>query len=164
MRVAGFYDASCTNGEGWRSVLFVSGCPHKCEGCHNPQTWEYEYGEKVTDTQVYINKILKNKKFIDGITISGGEPFQERNIRVLLEIVAAVKKEGLTVWCYTGYQYEELIKHLSFRKLLYEIDVLVDGPFLKEEHCPNIKFRGSKNQRILDIPKTIAESKIIEIA
>ncbi len=151
MRVAGFYDNSCTNGEGWRSVLFVSGCPHKCQGCHNPQTWDYNYGEKVTDTSIYINKILKNKKLIDGITISGGEPFQERNIKPLIEIIDAVKNEGLNIWCYTGYRYEDLKKNENYKLLLNKIDILVDGPFIKDEFCPNIKFRGSKNQRIVDI-------------
>ncbi len=164
MRIAGFYENSCTNGEGWRSVIFVGGCPHKCEGCQNPQTWDYNYGEKVEDVNFYIEKILKNKKLIDGLTISGGEPFQERNIEPLLELIKPLKEEGLNIWCYTGYKYEELLKNSNFKKLLAEIDVLVDGPFVKEEYCPNIKFRGSKNQRVLDIPRSLQANEIIEIA
>lgn len=164
MRIAGFYENSCTNGEGWRSVIFVGGCPHKCEGCQNPQTWDYNYGEEVTDMNVYIDKVLKNKKLIDGLTISGGEPFQARNIKPLLTLVKAVKSHNLDVWCYSGYKYEELIKNSLFSELIKEIDVLVDGPFVKEEYCPNIKFRGSKNQRILDIQKTIKEDRIVEIS
>lgn len=164
MRIAGFYENSCTNGEGWRSVIFVGGCPHRCEGCQNPQTWDYNYGEPVTDIQIYVDKILKNKRLIDGLTISGGEPFQERNVEPLLALIKPLKKEGLNVWCYTGYQYEDLLKNPKYETLLKEIDVLVDGPFLKEEFCPNIKFRGSKNQRILDIPKSLKLNKVIEIA
>lgn len=164
MRIAGFYENSCTNGEGWRSVIFVGGCPHRCEGCQNPQTWDYNYGEPVTDIQIYVDKILKNKRLIDGLTISGGEPFQERNVEPLLALIKPLKKEGLNVWCYTGYQYEDLLKNPKYETLLKEIDVLVDGPFLKEEFCPNIKFRGSKNQRILDIPKSLKLNKTIEIA
>lgn len=164
MRIAGFYENSCTNGEGWRSVIFVGGCPHKCEGCQNPQTWDYNYGEEVTDMNVYIDKVLKNKKLIDGLTISGGEPFQERNVEPLLTLIRAVKNQNLNVWCYTGYKYEELMKNPLFAELIKEIDVLVDGPFVKEEYCPNIKFRGSKNQRILDIQSSLQLNKIVEIA
>lgn len=163
MRVAGFYDNSCTNGEGWRSVLFVSGCPHKCLGCQNPQTWDFEQGEKVHDIDFYIKKIIQNKKLIDGVTLSGGEPFQERNVKHLLKLVKEVKKNGLDVWCYTGYRYEELLQNEAFSSLLKEIDVLVDGPFIKDEFCPNIKFRGSKNQRILDVQKCLENNSIIEI-
>lgn len=164
MRIAGFYENSCTNGEGWRSVLFVGGCPHRCEGCQNPQTWDYNYGEEVKDINIYVDKILKNKKLIDGLTISGGEPFQERNVKPLLELIKALKIENLNIWCYTGYKYEDLVKNSVYRELLSEIDVLVDGPFVKEEFCPNIKFRGSKNQRILDIQNSLKHNKIIEIA
>lgn len=164
MRIAGFYDNSCTNGEGWRSVLFVAGCPHKCEGCQNPQTWDYNFGEEVTNVNYYIEKILENKKLIDGLTISGGEPFQDRNIEPLIEIIEGIKGHNLNIWCYTGYKYEELIENPLYAKLLTKIDVLVDGPFIKKEFCPNIKFRGSKNQRILDIQKTLKEHKIVEIA
>lgn len=164
MRIAGFYDNSCTNGEGWRSVLFVAGCPHKCLGCQNPQTWDYNFGEEIEDTSKYIEKILKNKKLIDGLTISGGEPFQERNVKPLLKIIKAVKTHGLNIWCYTGYKYEDLIKNHLYVDLLNEIDVLVDGPFVKDEFCPNIKFRGSKNQRLLDIPKSLKEKIAVEIA
>ena len=164
MRIAGFYENSCTNGDGWRSVLFVGGCPHRCEGCQNPQTWDYNYGEEVKDINIYTEKILKNKKLIDGLTISGGEPFQERNVKPLLELIKTLKTENLNIWCYTGYKYEDLVKNDLYRELLAEIDVLVDGPFVKEEFCPNIKFRGSKNQRILDIQNSLKHNKIIEIA
>jgi len=164
MRIAGFYDNSCTNGEGWRSVIFVSGCPHKCEGCHNPQTWDYEYGEKVDNIDYYIQRILKNKSLIDGITISGGEPFQDRNIDSLLKLVKEVKKSGLDVWCYTGYNFEYLKEHKRFNILLEEIDILIDGKFDKNQFCPNLKFRGSKNQRILNVKESLIRNNIIEIA
>lgn len=164
MRIAGFYDNSCTNGEGWRSVIFVSGCPHKCEGCHNPQTWDYEYGEKVDNIDYYIQRILKNKSLIDGITISGGEPFQDRNIDSLLKLVKEIKKNGLDVWCYTGYNFEYLKEHKRFNILLEEIDILIDGKFDKNQFCPNLKFRGSKNQRILNVKESLIRNNIIEIA
>lgn len=164
MRLAGFYDNSCTNGEGWRSVIFVSGCPHKCEGCHNPQTWDYEKGEKVDNIDYYIDRILKNKNLIDGLTISGGEPFQERNISALLRLVKEIKKNNLNIWCYTGYSFEYLKEHKSFKILLREIDVLIDGKFDKNQFCPNLKFKGSKNQRILNVKESLIKNDIIEIA
>lgn len=164
MRIAGFYENSCTNGDGWRSVLFVGGCPHRCEGCQNPQTWNYDHGDKVEDINQYIKKVLDNKILIDGVTFSGGEPFQERNIDNLITLAKEVKKHGLNVWCYTGYQFEELKENNKFCLLLQELDVLVDGKFEKTQFCPDLKFRGSKNQRILDVQKSLADDKLIEIA
>lgn len=163
MRVAGFYETSCTNGEGWRSVLFVGGCPHRCKGCQNPQTWDYNYGEKCKNIREYTDNIIKNKNFIDGITLSGGEPFQERNIPHLLELVDEVKSHNLNVWAYSGYRFEELKSHNEFSKLLHKIDVLVDGKFEMEQLDPGIKFRGSKNQRILDIKKSLIHDEAIHL-
>lgn len=164
MRVAGFYENSCTNGDGWRSVLFVGGCPHKCEGCQNPQTWNFDHGEKVETIDHYIERILENKVLIDGVTLSGGEPFQERNIDNLVKLAREVKKHGLTVWCYSGYRFEELQDNNKFCLLLQELDVLVDGKFEKDQFCPNLKFKGSKNQRILDVQKSLKDGEVIEIA
>lgn len=164
MRITGFYENSCTNGDGWRSVLFVGGCPHRCEGCQNPQTWDFDHGEKVENIDYYIERILENRILIDGVTLSGGEPFQERNINNLIKLVREVKEHGLDVWCYTGYRFEELKGHNKFCLLLQELDVLVDGKFEKQEFCPDLKFKGSKNQRILDVQKSLATKEIIEIA
>lgn len=150
LNISGFYDNSCTNGDGWRSVIFFSGCPHKCNGCHNPETWEYGSGtdysvEKLTDL------IINNKGFIDGVTLSGGEPFQEDNIEELLILVKNIKSVGLNIWCYTGYTYEYLLTHPKFSTLLKYIDVLVDGLYIKELFDPDLKFRGSSNQKIIKL-------------
>ena len=157
MRIAGFYENSCTNGEGWRSVIFVGGCPHKCEGCQNPQTWDYNYGEKVEDINFYVEKILKNKKLIDGLTISGGEPFQERNVNPLLELIEKKKKEGLNIWCYTGYKWSEV---KSIEAIKY-IDVLVDGTFQESLSIPSPKWCGSSNQQILNVKESLKQNKEI---
>lgn len=164
MRISGFYDNSCTNGEGWRSVLFVGGCPHKCPGCHNPQTWDYEHGEKVDSIDCYIKRILDNRKLIEGITLSGGEPFQERNVEHLVRLSKEVKRHGLNVWCYTGYHFEDILKNENFYPLLKEIDILIDGPFKKELFSPDLKFKGSSNQRIIDISKSLELGKTIEMS
>lgn len=163
MRIAGFYDNSCTNGDGWRSVLFVGGCPHQCKGCHNKNTWNFDYGEKVEDINCYIKRILDNKKLIDGVTLSGGEPFQPRNIKHLIKLTKEVKKHGLNIWCYSGYKFEDLKNNKTFYPLLKELDVLIDGKFQEELFSPQLKFRGSENQRIIDIKKSLKMKEIIEL-
>ncbi len=149
MRIAGFYEMSCTNGEGWRAVLFVGGCPHRCNGCQNPQTWDYNYGEKVDNLDEYLKEITNAKDFIQGITLSGGEPFQERNVDLLVKLCKDVKKLNMDVWCYTGYTLEEIKNNKKFLPLLNQIDVLVDGEFIQELADPNLRFIGSSNQMII---------------
>ena len=150
LNISGFYDNSCTNGEGWRSVIFFSGCPHRCDGCHNPETWAFGSGTDYSVEQL-TEMVLKNSDFIDGVTLSGGEPFQEENIEELLILVNNLKSAGLNIWCYTGYKYELLLKNRKFSRLLDKIDVLIDGLYQKDLFDPDLKFRGSSNQRILKL-------------
>jgi len=152
LNISGFYDSSCTNGEGWRSVIFFSGCPHKCKGCHNPETWDFNSGEPISVDEL-TSMVLKNSSYIDGVTLSGGEPFQERNIDELLILINNLKKHNLTIWCYSGYKYEDLLINPMFRKLLDKIDVLIDGPYIEELFDPNLKFRGSSNQSVKYLTK-----------
>ncbi len=154
VRISGFYDNNCTNGDGWRSVIFFSGCPHECHECQNPDTWDFEHGYDIS-VQDLIEKIDYNLPLIDGVTLSGGEPFQERHIKQIMKIIDRVKKQGLNVWCYSGYQFEDLKKHELFRPMLEEIDVLVDGQFMKDKFHSELKFRGSENQRIIDVKKSL---------
>lgn len=150
LQVAGFLDNSLVNGEGLRSVVFVSGCNHNCPGCHNIDMQNYDYGESV-DVKLVFEKIQKNMPLIKGVTFSGGEPFQQAE--ALCELASMVKKEGLNLWCYTGYTYEYILKSKDKYKLelLKHIDVLVDGPFIEslKENAP--KYVGSSNQRILNL-------------
>ena len=155
LQVAGFLDHSTVNGEGFRSVLFLSGCPHACHGCHNAEMQAPGYGDLVDSSEI-LQRILKNKPLIDGITFSGGEPFEQAE--ALLDLAAAIKAAKLTLWCYTGYTYEVLKQDPIKSKLLALIDVLIDGPFIlaeKEEHLP---YRGSRNQRML----YLKEGQLIE--
>lgn len=161
MRVSGFYEASCTNGEGWRSVLFMAGCPHHCPGCHNPETWSFDSGEECPDIEEYIKKILRNRVLIDGVTLSGGEPFQERNISGLHLLTERLRKEGLNVWCYSGYTWDELRENEAFFPLLQNLDVLVDGPYLEEFASTELKFRGSSNQRIIDVQASLCSNSVV---
>lgn len=166
MKMAGFYDESMSNGLGWRAVLFVSGCPHHCPGCHNKVAQDYNYGEEFNKEKI-INRICENS-ILKGITISGGEPLCKENIPEVLDFIKDVKKvrPNFNVWCYSGYTLEQLEQRNDeiTKETLKEIDVLVDGRFVEEQKKPGLKFRGSANQRILDLQKCLQENKPVEMA
>lgn len=157
LQVAGFLDNSNVNGTGLRSVLFLSGCPHHCKACQNVEMQSTDYGDRVSIESIW-KRIEKNAPLIDGITLSGGEPFEQA--AALLPLVQKVKASGLTIWCYTGYLYEDLLKDADQSKLLAYIDVLVDGPFILEQHDEHLKLKGSTNQRILQLKEGKLESII----
>lgn len=159
LRVSGFYDNSCTNGEGWRSVIFFSGCPHRCKGCQNPDTWDYNYGDDYP-VETMVQKVLYNLPMIDGVTLTGGEPFQERHIHEICQLVDRLKSENLDIWCYTGYEYEFLLNHPLYSILLEKIDVLIDGRFVEEQFDPSLRFRGSSNQRIINVQESLQSNKV----
>ncbi len=150
-----------SNGIGWRSVLFISGCPHYCEGCQNPQTWNESYGTLFNEN--YYLKSILNNKMIDGITLSGGEPLTEKHIGELIPFLRKIKKNNLNIWCYTGFVFEELIKRTNpeTKEILNLIDVVVDGKFVSNLKDASLRFRGSSNQRIIDVQKSLKQNKII---
>jgi len=152
---------SIVDGEGIRIVLWTQGCSHNCEGCHNPQTHSFNEGTLV-EVEDIINQI-KEFEFQDGITFSGGDPFFQPEA---CSIIAKYAKENnLNVWCYTGFLFEELVKlsakNVHIKEFLDTIDILIDGPFKIEERDFNVKFRGSRNQRIIDVPSSLKENKTI---
>ena len=165
MKMAGFYDESISNGLGWRAVLFVSGCPHNCPGCHNKIAQDYNYGEDF-DEQKIIARIKENS-ILNGITISGGEPLCKENIAPVNRFIEDVKKERpeLDVWCYSGYTLEQLQERNDelTNETLKKIDVLVDGRFIEARKNPEIKFRGSDNQRLLKVQECLREHRIVEL-
>ena len=165
MKMAGFYDESISNGLGWRAVLFVSGCPHHCPGCHNQVAQDYNYGEEFDEKSI-IERI-KNNSILKGITISGGEPLCKENIAGVNKFIENIKKEkpDFDVWCYTGYTLEELKSRGDeiTNQTLNNIDVLVDGKFIQERKNPEIKFRGSDNQRLLDLKRCLNENTVVEL-
>lgn len=150
LQVAGFLDNSLVNGEGLRSVLFVSGCRHNCHGCHNSAMQDFSYGDAVSLKEI-LGRIESNIPLIKGVTFSGGDPFE--HAEALSELAGRIKGMGLNVWCYSGYTYEEIISSNDERKieLLKNIDVLVDGRFdaSKKEGAP--KYAGSSNQRVIKL-------------
>ena len=164
MKMAGFYDESISNGLGWRAVLFVSGCPHNCPGCQNKEAQNFNYGTEFNSKEI-IERI-KDNSILKGITISGGEPLCKQNIGEVLQFIKDVKKErpGFNVWCYSGYTMDELLARNdeTTNECLREIDVLVDGEFIESKKDPTLKFRGSSNQRILDVKNSLKTHKLIE--
>ena len=164
MKIAGFYDESISNGLGWRAVLFVSGCPHHCPGCQNKEAQSFSYGEEF-DSKKIIEKIKENS-ILRGITISGGEPLCMENIKEVSNFIKEVKKvrPNFNVWCYSGYTFDELLARNdeATNECLKEIDVLVDGEFIESKKDPNLKFKGSSNQRILDVKSSLKTHKLIE--
>lgn len=149
IRLAGVIRESIVDGPGIRFTVFTQGCPHKCKGCHNPQTHDFN-GGYFTDTDVIFEE-LKKDPLLQGVTFSGGEPFMQP--RPLLELAKKAHSIGLNVMAYTGFLYETLKKQAEsdpyIDLLLKEVDILVDGPFIQEQKTLMIPFRGSKNQRML---------------
>ena len=144
-KCAGIINDSFVDGEGIRLAVFVQGCSHHCLGCHNPKTWDYD-GGYMSNTD-FVIKEYKRNPLLDGITITGGEPFEQIDASYIL--AKAIHSLNGNVWVYTGYTLEELKNKQNALKLLSEVDVLVDGPFILKLKDMNLKFRGSSNQRIL---------------
>ena len=145
-----------------RAVLWTQGCTHNCPGCHNPSTHSLKDGF-VIDTSEIINELTDNIKYQDGITLSGGDPFLQP--RAVHEIAKNVKAMNKSVWAFTGFDYEDLINssNENIKNLLNEIDVLVDGKFDINEFSLDLYYRGSRNQRIIDIQESIKQNKIVLI-
>jgi len=150
MRIAGIVNDSIVDGPGIRMTIFVQGCPHHCPGCHNPQSHDFAGGQEM-DTADIIERMDSNP-LLDGITLSGGEPFEQCEGCMIL--AKAARERGLNVWAYSGYTLERLMEIPEKKQLLKECDVLVDGPFILAERSLNLRFRGSKNQRIIEL-KTV---------
>lgn len=160
------------NGEGVRVSLFVSGCRHRCKNCFNEIAWDFKYGKEFTDD--VADKIIKSCEpdYVAGISLLGGEPFEPENQPVLLEFLKKFRSiyPDKNVWCYSGFTYEELTGTKPSRcytditeDMLDLIDILVDGKFEQELHNLMLKFRGSSNQRLIDLNKTRKEGKLIII-
>ena len=157
------------NGTGIRVSLFVSGCTHHCKGCFNPETWDFNYGSEYTEATE--NEILQAlaPSYIKGLTLLGGEPFEPQNQPTLLKLCKKVKEQypNKTIWCYTGYNYEmdilagRLGDHEITDALIHLIDVLVDGPFVEAKKDLRLRFKGSSNQRIIDVPKSLEHDEIV---
>ena len=155
---------SIVDGEGIRSVIWTQGCIHNCPGCHNPETHSFQ-GGIIVDVEILKVKI-KELEGQDGITFSGGDPMEQAE--ACGELAKYCQSLGLNVWCYTGYKFEDLLKKSQYIKAIRDffdnIDVLVDGKFILAEKSYDAIFRGSKNQRIIDVKESLKNNKVIEIS
>lgn len=158
IRIAGTVDDSIVDGPGCRYTIFTQGCPHHCPGCHNPQSHDFN-GGRVVDTSVILKQVYANP-LLSGITLSGGDPLCQPE--PCLELAQAAHSHGLNVWCYTGYTLEKLLEEQDPARmaLLNNIEVLVDGPFILAQRSLELKYCGSRNQRLIDMKKTLASGKI----
>lgn len=154
---------SIVDGKGIRTVIWTQGCKHMCPGCHNPETWSFNDGALI-DTN-YIIKEMDKLQGQDGITFSGGDPFYQP--KECAYLAKHAHKINLNVWCYTGFTFEQLIslgkKNKDIIDFLNQIDVLIDGPYMEKLHSLDILYRGSKNQRIIDVKNSLAKNEVIEI-
>ena len=157
IRVAGLTNDSIVDGKGFRFVIFTQGCLHHCKGCHNPETWPMDQGT-VMDIEEIKEKVARNG-LLDGITFSGGDPFYQP--KPCAQIAKWAKDRGLDIWAYTGFLYEELLEMPEVKEFLDLVDVLVDGPFILEEKSLLLNFRGSKNQRVIDLNETRKTGEIV---
>lgn len=149
IRIAGIIEESIVDGPGIRMVVFTQGCKHNCKGCHNPETHSFQ-GGSIVDIDHIVSR-AKTNPLLDGITLSGGEPFeQSMECSVLAK---KIKEIGLNVVTYTGYTFEEIMKNENFRDLLFQTDILIDGKFEVDNKNLMLKFRGSSNQRIINVRK-----------
>ena len=164
-------DFDIANGPGVRVSLFVSGCTHHCKGCFNPETWDFDAGQPYTEETEY-NIILKlGRSFITGLTLLGGEPMEPDNQVVLVKLLKKVRTmcPSIDIWCYTGYTLENDLMNNGravcevTEEMLSYIDVLVDGEFVEEKKNISLVFRGSENQRIIDLQKTLKSGKVVTL-
>ena len=157
--LSGIVSDSIVDGPGIRTTIFSQGCPHHCPGCHNPETWAFGCGTLVPVEAIV--DIVKSNPLCRGVTFSGGEPFSQAE--GFAKLAQLLKEKGYEVASYSGYTFEELLKGSEDQKKLLEaIDILIDGPFLQDQKSLEIAFRGSRNQRILDVKKSLAAGCAVE--
>lgn len=158
MRILSILEDTTVDGPGFRTSIYCAGCTHHCPECHNPQSWDKDGGTEMSVEEVM--QTIEADPFAN-VTFSGGDPMQQAG--GFTELARAIKtRTNKTIWCYTGYTFEALLRMPAQRTLLELIDVLVDGPFLVAEKDPDLLFRGSRNQRLIDVPRSLAEGAIIE--
>lgn len=168
MNYASIKNCDIANGSGVRISLFVSGCTHHCKNCFNQEAWDFQYGEVFTEqTEEEILSLL-SPSYIKGLSLLGGEPMEPANQEGLLPLLRKVKQTypEKDIWCYSGYTLDYILEHMAeelpyTKELLSYIDVLVDGKFVEELKNPSLQFRGSSNQRLIDLPATLKEHKVI---
>ena len=170
MNYADIKKVDVANGEGVRVSVFVSGCNHHCQGCFSRCTWDFEYGNKFTNEQIEQVINYLDHDYISGLTLLGGEPLEKQNQEGLLPLVKKAKEKfpNKNIWCYTGFDFEKDVvgemskENETTKELLKYIDVMVDGKFEKDKKDLSLRFRGSSNQRIIDVQESLKEHKLVK--
>lgn len=168
MNYATIKNCDIANGPGVRISLFVSGCTHHCKGCFNEVAWDFDYGQPFTSETIQTILDMMKPSYIKGLTLLGGEPFEPQNQGPIVELLRQVKKTypDKSIWAFSGYLFEKITSRTLgdwavTREFLSSLDVLVDGPFVEEKKNLALRFRGSENQRLIDVPATLASGKIV---
>ena len=168
MNYASIKKRDIANGKGVRVSLFVSGCTHHCPDCFNSETWDFNYGKPFTDDTINEILLALGPDYIEGLSLLGGEPFEPQNQAGLLQLVRKFKSEypNKNIWCYTGYLFENILNGKvgdkpTANELLSYIDILVDGRFVKDLKNLSLKFKGSSNQRIIDVKKSLDLGEVV---
>ncbi len=166
MNYATIKNCDIANGPGVRVSLFVSGCTHRCKGCFNEVAWDFNYGEPFTEETVNTIIAMLRPSYVRGLTLLGGEPFEPQNQSAVVELLRKIKQEmpEKSIWAFSGYLFDKDI--LSGRlgdcsEYLSYLDVLVDGPFVEAKKNLSLRFRGSENQRLIDVPASLASGEIV---
>ncbi len=164
MNYAEIKKTDIANGPGVRVSLFVSGCRHHCKGCFNPETWDFCYGSPFDEIAECQLLEALSPGYIAGLTLLGGDPLEKENTVALIPFLKKVRQRfpSKSIWCFTGDVYENLLKRADAKELFSLIDVLVDGPFIEAQKNITLRFRGSENQRLIDIKKSLAAGTVVE--
>ena len=158
IRAAGITRDSIVDGPGIRTTIYVQGCPHHCPGCHNPETWAFEGGKWMEPEELF--EMIRRNPLCRGVTFSGGEPFAQAE--ALLPLAEMLKAHHYELASYTGYLYEDLAGGTDAQKaLLSKLDVLIDGPFILSQRSLELNFRGSRNQRVINVPESLRQGKAV---
>ncbi len=158
LQILNIIEDTMVDGPGFRTSIYCAGCRHKCPGCHNPQSWDFSGGYTVSTDDVM--RVIEADPFAN-VTFSGGDPmYQPEGFAELARAIHQRTPEK-TIWCYTGFTFEQLLSNPRQRALLEQLDVLVDGPFIKEKRDESLVFRGSSNQRIIDVPASLRQGSIV---
>lgn len=154
IRVIRIVPDTFVDGPGMRTTVYCAGCAHHCEGCHNPSTWDFGAGTPMTPQEIWQAIISESPN--SNLTFSGGDPIYQ--VEGFTQLAKIAKEHNKTVWCYTGFRYESIAADLRMRQILPYLDVLVDGPFVLAERDTSLLFRGSRNQRLIDVPATLKKN------
>lgn len=155
LRVLDIIDGTTVDGVGLRTSIYFAGCHHRCHGCHNPQSWDTDGGSVMTVDEIIEH--IKEQNF--NVTFSGGDPLYQ--MEPLLNLASRVRQLGKNIWCYTGFTYEEIVSDADMQRILPLIDVLVDGPYIESLRDISLHFRGSSNQRLIDVSLSTPDNIVI---